>query len=1005
MTEEEKTKHSSSPYFDPQGYPGSKHNSKNSNNQPQEFGGFNSINPYQNHFQGQVYEQQAGGGYYSQNLQINNFFDQQRPNYANYQPDYPVNGGYSNRPVGPPNNLNPVINSQNGPLAFPRPPIDRVDSLFESKPYPAQLNPPYPPRISSNQPPFDPQTQNNFYPTQDPNSFHPNQNQNQNNFYPPQIQNNFYLQNKQGNFYPTQNQNIPPSITGQGSGNSSYQNQMLDINSRFNNFNIQDPMLAQVPNQQNQFNDYKPVDGNSHSSAQRNSSAGYPSRLSYQPGMYTGQEAGLGSSNHPIAQPISVKDQYGTNGNNIRFTNINENQLVHQRFIIIHGSIVNNPHKNGKVSVLHPYFPTMVYDVVEGFFKAIVELEGGENNITFVFNNEKTPETSENLCIRMKPNLEAPPLNLVMVIGKDSIGKFDFDPSYPPKSDDYLDLARRKLICTAYLWQAFIAEQMRRAGYGFRTIRFEEEYVEDTMTNRDNYKRMNAKVHIIKSELTVKEIRHKDRSQQYKNPSERVPEHDDSQFDIATRALRSHGGPFADNGTRKYIAALSLDSTWDPEERIALGHAALGGSTGEYRLGVFGSHLTFSWPSCLEEVIPCMNDTTKVNTSFLSDDGNWTHEYWRSANVGMGAFLHEVGHLMTMPHTPTGIMYRGFDNLNRTFNVSEPGNEGPILVSDEDGAHFHMTDLARLRYHPLTKFDGEESFDKMESGIEAYYTDNGIIVSSNSGIHLVEAWVRDCYRYHYDYCSENFARRANRSIITGSEEERAVHVPRAVTINYSVLEQLCCHTDKENPIYIKVTSRSKDDLEVHDLKKQILESRIECPNGLLQYSTVVYGSITKELDSALFLGDSYALQYPPNSHKFQSQNNSEIHRASQIDLFPPQLKSIRVIFHKSYSTICALQVELSNGESSILGNINNAGIKSHLFEIPANDGLASIFVRSGQWIDGFEFTTRLGVRSGLIGGTGGSGHLITAPEHHVFTGIKACADRWLDGFSAQYSRI
>ncbi|OMJ09173.1 putative zinc metalloproteinase, partial [Smittium culicis] len=503
MTEEEKTKHSSSPYFDPQGYPGSKHNGKNSNNQPQEFGGFNSINPYQNHFQGQVYEQQAGGGYYSQNLQINNFFDQQRPNYANYQPDYPVNGGYSNRPVGPPNNLNPVINSQNGPLAFPRPPIDRVDSLFESKPYPAQLNPPYPPRISSNQPPFDPQTQNNFYPTQDPNSFHPNQNQNQNNFYPPQIQNNFYLQNKQGNFYPTQNQNIPPSITGQGSGNSSYQNQILDINSRFNNFNIQDPMLAQVPNQQNQFNDYKPVDGNSHSSAQRNSSAGYPSRLSYQPGMYTGQEAGLGSSNHPIAQPISVKDQYGTNGNNIRFTNINENQLVHQRFIIIHGSIVNNPHKNGKVSVLHPYFPTMVYDVVEGFFKAIVELEGGENNITFVFNNEKTPETSENLCIRMKPNLEAPPLNLVMVIGKDSIGKFDFDPSYPPKSDDYLDLARRKLICTAYLWQAFIAEQMRRAGYGFRTIRFEEEYVEDTMTNRDNYKRMNAKVHIIKSELTV----------------------------------------------------------------------------------------------------------------------------------------------------------------------------------------------------------------------------------------------------------------------------------------------------------------------------------------------------------------------------------------------------------------------------------------------------------------------------------------------------------------------
>ena len=100
--------------------------------------------------------------------------------------------------------------------------------------------------------------------------------------------------------------------------------------------------------------------------------------------------------------------------------------------------------------------------------------------------------------------------------------------------------------------------------------------------------------------------------------------------------------------------------------------------------------------------------------------------------VGIGAFLHEVGHAFTLTHTPSGIMKRGFRNLNRTFMIKEEGKKSlilapgkfihrpsesscivvlllisPFVTEDENEAHWHILDAYRLRHHPFFRLPKE----------------------------------------------------------------------------------------------------------------------------------------------------------------------------------------------------------------------------------------------------------------------------------------------------------
>ena len=72
--------------------------------------------------------------------------------------------------------------------------------------------------------------------------------------------------------------------------------------------------------------------------------------------------------------------------------------------------------------------------------------------------------------------VNAPPLQLVMLLGKDSDGTFDAVPERVQREGNGLETAMKKYRMAAYLWQAFTGEQMFRNSFGRRCFRFEEEW-------------------------------------------------------------------------------------------------------------------------------------------------------------------------------------------------------------------------------------------------------------------------------------------------------------------------------------------------------------------------------------------------------------------------------------------------------------------------------------------------------------------------------------------------
>jgi hypothetical protein len=178
------------------------------------------------------------------------------------------------------------------------------------------------------------------------------------------------------------------------------------------------------------------------------------------------------------------------------------------------------------------------------------------------------------------------------------------------------------------MWQAMTAEDLKSKGVGRRSFRLDEEWAADTVsrdfTNSrhsdslagDNAMRATAKVHVIRSSRTTKEIRDANIAQQ--NPSARRK---DDLFDYFLDALNEAEGPFK-SSAHPVVAGLVLDSHYNAREKLIVGHAALGmHNNAGVSLGMFGSHLTYSWPRFLEEVTSCLTDTRAPGDKVGNDNG------------------------------------------------------------------------------------------------------------------------------------------------------------------------------------------------------------------------------------------------------------------------------------------------------------------------------------------------------------------------------------------------
>lgn len=173
--------------------------------------------------------------------------------------------------------------------------------------------------------------------------------------------------------------------------------------------------------------------------------------------------------------------------------------------------------------------------------------------------------------INYLPATTSPPVQLVILLGKDSPGTFDAVPERMQREGNDLGAAIRKFRMAAYLWQAFTGEQMYRNGFGRRCFRFEEEWQSGTLTFRDRdsgQMRSEAKIHVVRSEKTVKELRDLDVAQQYEKAA-----HSGELFSIAMGAMKSHFGPTP--GQKQYVSVLLLDAHWDTKAKTITGVSRL----------------------------------------------------------------------------------------------------------------------------------------------------------------------------------------------------------------------------------------------------------------------------------------------------------------------------------------------------------------------------------------------------------------------------------------------
>ncbi|KAJ2743522.1 hypothetical protein GGI20_003677 [Coemansia sp. BCRC 34301] len=664
----------------------------------------------------------------------------------------------------------------------------------------------------------------------------------------------------------------------------------------------------------------------------------------------------------------------GDGPNQMVFLNIEDNETVHQRFLIVYGQVPGVQGSKDRVVVRHPYFPPLTFPAVDGYFKILVELESGDNGLKFEYLQGDAVVSQGELSIKMEPYLDRPPLILAVVLGSDSKGIFDSPPDARGPGLNDLDAAVRKFRCCAYLWQAFIAEHMHRQGFGRRTIRLEEEYEPDTMA-RDNERRMTARVHVIRSKHTVAEIQDKERAQQWKAPPGYKRHTEESQFSLANEALDAYG---AFSGSH-HVACLSLDSHWDPEQKVILGHAALGGGSGDRRLGVFGSHTTHAWPANAEEVAAKFLDETITDTRYLANDCGGCGEYWRSANVGMGAFLHECGHMLTLAHTPSGIMSRGFDDYNRTFMVSAPGFDGPVRQRDEGGAHWHRTDIVRLRHHPCLRLPADPPLrdnEKSESGFDVLPTERGLLIQNDNGITMIEIWVNGEYRNHREYTTENLERRRNGSLPAG-QDEMVTAFPREILVDVDTWNGWAGGWSKSDKLQLVLTSRAT------------------ATDTLENVNDLMHNSSRQDHDgNTVFRANQLGKGEMKGSEKFEALFSSKDMRSSS-----PKLVGIEI---RAGDMLDGFILHLEDGTERRIGKCK--GGKRSMLSIDPDDDLDHIVVNSGWWIDGLEFVTRQGHTSGWKGSRGGGRHVVKPPLGYGWMGITGSGADWLDSLTMHYAR-
>jgi len=316
--------------------------------------------------------------------------------------------------------------------------------------------------------------------------------------------------------------------------------------------------------------------------------------------------------------------------------------------------------------------------------------------------------------------------------------------------------------------------------------------------------------------------------------------------------------------------------------------------------------------------------------------------------------LHEIGHCLSLTHSPTGIMSSGYQNFNRAFVSWEPGRRG-IAPSEEKGAHWHRFDCIRFRYHPCFRLPNDAiQYKKLIDSPTFYYTQSGVAVKSESGIILVEYWIDNKVKCYKDYSSDYLDEIPNELLISMKDIGRSNIHNKKLKVNIistnckcTTIEDLAGFIDNRNPEYHRLHGTFYRSYEVglHGLEVE-------------KHDTQPFSIIFKTSISRMVLyGGTF-------------------------------FNGFKIVF--------------TNGHESKI--VHPEGDNKRVLSFYNNDSIAKIYVRASTWIDGMEIELKSGVKSGWCGGYGGELYILSPPAHHQIVGLYGTGkkDHWLDSFGIKY---
>jgi hypothetical protein len=578
------------------------------------------------------------------------------------------------------------------------------------------------------------------------------------------------------------------------------------------------------------------------------------------------------------------------------------------------------------------------------------------------------------------PLNSAPPLHLVILAGKDSPCTYDAMPQRIKQEGNDLNIATRKFRMAAHLWQAFTAEQMFRNKFGRRCFRFDEEWQTGSLSLRDwetGQMKNEAKVHLVRSDKTTEELRDLHYAQQY-GPAEKKGE----LYSIASDAIKKYFNMRP--GQKQYVAAMLIDSHWDPAINTIRAHAALGGVSDDLQLAIFGSHALQSYPSCLEEVVPAFMDCTKTDTAHVANDCNDSGSSWEAANIGIGAHMHEVGHLFGCPHQESGVMLRDYVRLNRSFLIREPYStrtktQGLKVCRVEDECNWHRLDVLRFRHHPCFRLPGDEALSSLDDSISFFPAGNGkFICCASSGISFIEIYPEgeELCRHWIDFMTS---------------DPRTNNIPRQLTLSEADIRAKLPEDKRKRKVRLQVFSGGSRSEQIQDLDELLSKKNTVSLPHLRQAPKRDEGLTMNTYNNVVGLGKSLEGRQGYRSKKLghssmEGTESQEIIFESTL-LQTKLLRSIRVYhgfaldgmefcYEDGQTQLFGKRGGKPGGDEFFLGKscCHRARYLLTVTDTRRGETVLGFNLRAGAWVDGVEILTSTGRRSGFFGNpVGGSG--------------------------------